>query len=386
MKTARRIPITKPTFGDEERTGVLDVLDSGWVLQGARVLEFESGFRDFVGSANAISTSSCTAALHSAVLALGTRPGDEVIVPAFTWVATANVVELVGATPVFCDIRADTFNIDERLLESRITERTVGVIPVHLFGLAAAMHEITSVAERHGLWIIEDAACALGSRIGGVHVGSFGSIGCFSFHPRKSITTGEGGMSITADDDLAIALRSIRDHGSAPQVAPDGGSWSMPAFPRLGLNYRMTDLQGAIGVAQMKRADGFIKERQRLAERYAKGLGDLPWLRIPTAPPSFEHAYQSYVCLVDPVAGDGTADRAEERDRLMGHLAERGIETRPGTHAPPFTAYYQERYGHTKGDFPISAMAEHESIALPLFPGLEDSDVDFVIDVLRTYR
>ncbi len=386
MRSARTIPITRPTFGEDERTAVLDVLDSGWVLQGPRVREFEATFRGFVGAANAVAANSCTTALHSAVIALGTRPGDEVIVPAFTWVATANVVEQVGAKPVFCDVRRDTFNVDERLLESLITERTVGMIPVHLFGLAADMHAITSVAERHRLWTLEDAACGLGSRISGVHVGSFGSIGCFSFHPRKSITTGEGGMSVTSNDDLATALRSIRDHGSSAQTDAGSGTKSMPAFPRLGSNYRMTDLQGAIGVAQMGRADEFIKERQRLAARYAEGLGDLPWLQVPTAPPSFEHAYQSFVCLVDETARTVTADRSGARDDLMSHLQERGIESRPGTHAPPLTAFYRERYGYTATDFPVSAMAERASIALPLFPGLDDDDVDYIIDILRAYR
>jgi dTDP-4-amino-4,6-dideoxygalactose transaminase len=188
-----QIPITRTYFGPEEEQAIIAPLRDGWVVQGKRVAEFESKFAQYTGATYAIATSNCTTALHIAVAALQLQPGDEVIVPAFTWISTANVVEYMGATPVFCDIDLTTFNIDVTQIESKITARTVGIIPVHLFGLAADMHPIQAMAAKHGLWIVEDAACGFAATYHGQHVGTFGDFGCFSFHPRKSITTGEGG-------------------------------------------------------------------------------------------------------------------------------------------------------------------------------------------------
>src|SRR5262249_35885690 len=197
-----RIPITRPVFGDEERAAVQRPLESGWVVQGPCVKTFEERFAAFVGSSYGVAASSCTTALHMTIAALGVKPGDEVIVPAFTWVSTANVVEYLGATPVFCDVDLSTFNIDAAQIEALITPRTVGLIPVHLFGLCAEMAPILALAAARGLWVVEDAACGFGARYHGRHAGALGDAGCFSFHPRKAITTGEGGMVTTGRADL----------------------------------------------------------------------------------------------------------------------------------------------------------------------------------------
>src|SRR5881394_2111480 len=203
-----KVPITKPLFGAEEFEAVQKPLASGWVVQGPYVKQFKDSFNGFTGSHFSIATSSCTTALHIAVAALGLKPGDEVIVPAFTWVSTANVVEYMGAKPIFCDVDLRTFNIDPAAIERLIGERTVGIIPVHLFGLCAEMDQILELARKHDLWILEDAACALGAWFEGKHAGTFGDAGAFSFHPRKSITTGEGGMITTEREDLDPLFRS----------------------------------------------------------------------------------------------------------------------------------------------------------------------------------
>src|SRR5918997_2012448 len=209
------IPIAKPYFGDEERRAVQEPLETGWVVQGPYVERFERMLAEFADVPHAVATSSCTTALHVAVEALGIEPGDEVVVPAFTWVSTANVVELSGGRPVFCDVDLATFNASPAAIEDAVTDRTVGMIPVHLFGLCAELRPMVELARRRGLWVVEDAACALGSYDDGAHAGTLGDAGCFSFHARKLITTGEGGMITTARDDVARLSRSLRDHGAS---------------------------------------------------------------------------------------------------------------------------------------------------------------------------
>jgi dTDP-4-amino-4,6-dideoxygalactose transaminase len=380
--TAIRIPIAKPWFGAEERAAIAAPLETGWVVQGPRVAEFERRFAAFVDAAHAAATTSCTTALHLAVVALGLEPGDEVIVPAFTWVSSPNAVLYTGATPVFCDIDLDTFNASVEAIDAAITPRTVGIMPVHLFGLCADMPAIVDLARRRGLWIVEDAACGFGARIDGRHAGTFGDVGCFSFHPRKAITTGEGGMTTTADAAVDARIRRLRDHGAS---CSDFGRHTTSAtlladYDLLGFNYRMTDIQGALGCAQMDRADDVLRRRRLHAARYDERLSAVEWLRRPRTPERFEHGFQSYVCLFQPEPPTlANAERLQaRRDRVMAALERRGIATRQGTHAAALTGYYAAKYNLRPEDFPNAFLAERLTIALPMYAQLAETEVDEV--------
>ena len=381
------IPITKPLFGEEELRAVQLPIESGWVVQGPHVANFEAAFSTYVGARHAVTASSCTTALHLALAALGTEAGDEVVVPAFTWISTANVVEYTGAKPVFCDIDLTTFNAALSSLESATSGRTVGLIPVHLFGLCADIEAICGLAGRRALWVVEDAACAFGARVDGRHAGTFGEAGCFSFHPRKSITTGEGGMVTTADDRVATLVRSLRDHGATRtdlERHQQSASFLLADYPHIGFNYRMTDIQGALGVAQMARADEVLDARRRRAARYDALLAEVEWLRTPTVPEGFVHGYQAYVCLFSPEEPslENVDALHERRNALMARLEERGIATRQGTHAPILTEAYRTRYSLRLEDFPNAVLADRLSLGLPLYPQMTDAEQDRVVDEL----
>lgn len=386
-KIGEAIPITKPFFGPEELEAVTRPLVDGWVVQGPFVHQFEEGFAAFVGAPHAAATSSCTTALHLALAALKTSPGDEVIVPAFTWVATPNVVEYLGARPVFCDIDLDTFNIDADVVRSSVSPRTAGMIPVHLFGLCADMEPITRIARQHGLWIVEDAACGFGARWQGRHVGTIGDVGCFSFHPRKAITTGEGGMVTTGRADLDDLVRCLRDHGASRSDRArheSTSSFLLAEYRHLGYNYRMTDIQGALGCAQLARAGWIQNERVRVAHSYDEVLEGWSWLQRPRVSEDCEHGYQSYVCLFAPEPPTlGNVDRLHQwRNRVMAQLEDQGIATRQGTHAPVFTEYYASKYGFRPEQFPNAYLAERLSISLPLYPQMTRVEVDRVAAAL----
>lgn len=386
--TRMSIPITKPFIGPEELAAVQRPLETGWLVQGPYVKEFEDKFGRFVGANHSVATTSCTTALHLAVAALGLRPGDEVLVPAFTWVATANVVEYMGARPVFVDIDITTFNLDVARLEDAITPKTVGIIPVHLFGLAADLDPIMEIARRRGLWTIEDAACGFGAWYRNEHVGTFGDLGCFSFHPRKSITTGEGGMITTARDDLAAMVRSLRDHGASRsdlQRHTQAAGYLLADYDLLGYNFRMTDLQGAIGTVQMDRAEWVLAERHRCAETYDRLLADVDWLALPVTPPGSVHGYQSYVCLFRPEEPDlrSVSRLHEQRNRVMASLETEGIATRQGTHAAFLQGYYATKYAIPPSKLPSAFLADRLSLSLPMFPGMTDDELDYVATTLR---
>jgi dTDP-4-amino-4,6-dideoxygalactose transaminase len=383
------IPITRPLFGPEEFAAIQRPLETGWVVQGPFVQEFEQRFAAYTGALHAVATSSCTTALHLAVAALGLKPGDEVIVPAFTWVATANVVEYMGATPVFCDVDLATYNIDVHQAATLVGPRTVGIIPVHLFGLSADMDPLLEVARSHGLWVVEDAACALGGWYRGRHAGTLGDAGAFSFHPRKSITTGEGGMITTARPDLDLASRSLRDHGaSRSDLARHAqGGYLLSEYDRLGYNYRLTDIQGALGCAQMDRLEMILEARRGRAARYDDALAAVDWLVPPVVPDGLVHGYQSYVCLFRPATPTmpGLQALSDRRNALMAELEAIGIATRQGTHAPVLQGFYRDKYGLRPEAFPAAAMADRLTLALPLFPQLTDAEQDRVIGALRAF-
>jgi dTDP-4-amino-4,6-dideoxygalactose transaminase len=381
------IPITRPFVGPEELAAVQRPLETGWLVQGPFVKEFEDKFSLFTGAPHSVATTSCTTALHLAVAALGLKPGDEVLVPGFTWVATANVVEYMGARPVFVDVDLATFNLDITLLEAAITPRTVGIIPVHLFGLAADMFPILEIARRHGLWTVEDAACGFGAWYDGRHVGSFGDLGCFSFHPRKSITTGEGGMVTTGRGDLAEIVRSLRDHGASRsdlQRHTQSASYLLPDYELLGYNFRMTDLQGAIGSVQMDRAEWVLSERNRCAAAYDELLRGLDWLERPITPADSVHGYQSYVCLFRPEAPSlASVDLMHERrNRLMAVLEAGGIATRQGTHAAFMQGFYARKYAIPPSSLPAAYLADRLSLSLPMYAGMTNAELETVAAAL----
>jgi perosamine synthetase len=389
------IPIARTSLTEAEINSVLEPLRSGWLVQGPKVREFEEKWSAFTGAKHSIAVTSCTTALHLSLAALGFGPGDEAILPAFTWISTANVVEHLGGTVVFCDIDLDTFNIDSAQIETKITRKTKAILPVHLFGLAANMNAINAIAKRHNLWVIEDAACGFGSRYHGQHVGTFGDTGCFSFHPRKAITTGEGGMITTQSAELAERLRRLRDHGAAMsdmQRHLGARPYLLADHPDAGYNQRMTDLQAALGSAQMDRAASIITERQRLAARYDQAFSDLDWLQTPARLEGYEHGYQSYPCLFQPQRAKKaarTGDTAEiksinkARNSWMDSLQQQGISTRPATHAVHMLSFYQRKYGLKPEDFPNAFAANDCSISLPLFHGMTEAEQDFVIEKVR---
>lgn len=379
-----KIPIARTSLTELEIQSVLEPLKSGWLVQGPKVREFEEKWSKFTHAEYSIAVTSCTSALHLSLAALGFGPGDEAIVPAFTWISTANVVEHLGGKVVFCDIDLNTFNLDVNQLAQKITSRTKAIIPVHLFGLAAEMESINQLARQYGLRVVEDAACGFGSRYHGKHVGTLGDTGCFSFHPRKAITTGEGGMITTQSGELAEKLRRLRDHGAAMtdlQRHMGARPYLLADHPDAGYNQRMTDLQGALGSAQMDRAAEIIAERQRLAKVYDEPFSGLSWLKTPAHIDGLEHGYQSYPCLFqpEPISAESIPRIKQARNDWMDRLQQAGISTRPATHAVHMLSFYREKYGLKPEDFPNSYAANDCSIALPLFHGMTETEQEFVI-------
>jgi len=385
----RKLPITKPFFDRDEFRRVLEPLRSGWLVQGPQVAEFERLVATFCGARHGVATTSCTTALHLALLAAGVRPDTEVLVPSFTYIATANAVEYCGAKPIFCDIDLATFNLDPREVEAKLTARTAAVIPVHLFGLSADMDRIVEVCRAAGVAMVEDCACSLGGYWSERHTGRFGLAGCFSFHPRKCITTGEGGMIITDDAAVAKRLRQLRDHGASRSDLArheGGGGTLLPDFDALGYNYRMSDIQGALGVAQMGKLTRILAERRTLAARYDDLLSPLPWLTTPYLPEGALHSYQSYVCLVRAEELGGMERANIFRNRVMARLEERGVACRQGTHAVHTLGYYRTKYGIAENALPRALAAERLSVALPLFVGLRKADQQRVATELAAAR
>lgn len=361
------IPLAKPVFEDDDFEALRGPLQSGWVVQGPNVKAFEDAFATYTGAAHAIACTSATTALHLSMLALGVGPGDAVIVPAFTWVATANAAVYCGATPVFADIDLATYNVDPADVARKITPKTKAIVAVHLFGLPADMSALAAL----GLPMIEDAACGLDARIGERHVGTFGELACFSFHPRKAVTTGEGGMITTVNSAHDALLRALRSHGG---VAPTDGRapFLMADFPHLGFNYRMTDLQGALGRTQMAKAARLYAARDRLARRYLTELADVDGLILPSIPAGMTHGWQSFICRMP-----------EGRDAMMHQLRAANIQTRPGTHAVHALGWYRANLGTQVEDCPNAWAADQTSFAIPLFPTMTEAQQDRVIAVLK---
>jgi dTDP-4-amino-4,6-dideoxygalactose transaminase len=375
----RNIPISLPVTGEDEWNAVREPLISGWLTSGPKVREFEQLFAERHQVKHALAVTSATTALHLALVALEVGSGDEVIVPAFTWVSTANVVLYCGATVVFADVDPVTFNMDPEDLKNRITPKTKAIIPVHLFGLCANMDAIKGIAG--SIPLVEDGACAAGADYKGTPAGALGTIGCFSFHPRKSVTTGEGGMITTNDDRLADVMSMLRNHGasiSEEQRHHGPRPYILPDFNMLGYNYRMTDLQGAVGVVQIKKLDAFIDEREKWAVWYSEQLKDIAWLRTPQFGPEYKHGWQSFVAFVDENKAPCT------RNEIMEKLQEHGISTRPGTHAVHMLNFYAEKYNLKPSDYPGAQAANNLSMAIPLHNRMVAEDYQYVVEVLKS--
>jgi dTDP-4-amino-4,6-dideoxygalactose transaminase len=354
-------------YTDEDELGeVAAVLSSGYLTQGPKVRELEQAVARLVGAEHAFATTSATTALHLSLAALGISRGDEVIVPDFTFPATANVVVQLGARPVLVDVDPRTYAMEPEQLERHISPRTRAIMPVHPFGLSADMDGLRAEADRRGIPIVEDAACALATTYRGVPVGAIGRAGCFSFHPRKSITTGEGGMIVTNDGDLADRISVLRNHGGRR-------SSGRYRFEDAGFNYRLSDILAAVGVAQLRKLDWIIARRRELAGLYDAALADLSGVTPPWQPPWGGHVYQSYVTRLD-----GSIDR----DAVIRALAERGIETTLGTYALHAEPFFVRAFGHAPGDLTNSWDAYRTTLTLPLFPQMTVAMVERVVQAL----
>jgi len=392
------IPITKLYLGEEEVEAVREVLKSGWLVQGEKVEEFENMVRAMVGAKHAVACGNCTEALHMAVLALSIGKGDRVAVPAYTFVSTPNAVEYVGGETVFVDIDLETFNIDTNALPLRGFTRAT--IPVHLFGLCADMKGVAEWARPKGADIIEDAACSLGASCPEGMAGSIGDLGCFSFHPRKSITTGEGGMMTTNRDDLARKVHALRDFGFeiTDIERHRSGQTALPQVEMLGYNYRMTNVQGTIGVEQMKKYDYIVGERAKKAEIYNRELAELDWLRTPVVPRGYTHTYQSYCLLVGGSNYQNRSGSAKDyaqtyidrwsgpKSRLVALFKDKGIAIRGGTHACHMLPYYARKYGLKPLDFPNTAIADALLVTIPLFASMTENEQQYIIDAIREVK
>lgn len=370
-----RYPIAKPVIGRAEAQAVLDVLRSGVLALGPRQDAFERAFAQMVGTQHAVAVSSGTAGLHVALLAAGIGPGDEVITTPLSFIASANAILYVGATPVFVDIDPVTLNIDPARVQAAITPRTKAILPVHIFGQAADMTVLTRIAREHKLTIIEDACEAIAAQHRGESVGTFGQSAVFAFYPNKQITTGEGGMVVTNDTRVAEQCRSLANQGRAPNL-----QWL--DHQQLGYNYRMDEMSAALGTVQLKRLPSLIRARRRIAAWYDQELARvLPSVRRPQTASGNTHTYFVYVVQ--------TAAHGAHRDALIRDLDTRGVQTKPYLPCIHLFSFYRDRFGYAPGAFPIAEKISDASIALPFYPTLTQHDISVIVarlaQALRPY-
>ena len=371
-KAARNIDIqirlSRPYLGDKYKLMSLieEVLDSGFLVQGRYVAQFEQRVADYLGVKHAIAVSSGTAALHLSLIALGIGLGDEVIVPAYTFPATANVVELIGTKPVLVDVDLETYNIQLEQIERAISTNTKAIIPVHLFGNPVDMGPIMEIAKKHNVWVIEDAAGALGSTYKSQKCGTIGHLGCFSFHPRKIVTTGEGGMVVTNNDDIAEQVRSLRNHGM--KVIGEKVD-----FITAGFNYRMNELEAVLGIIQIEEIQKVISERQRLAELYMDALTSIPSIEFQKVLPNCTTVWQAFVVRF----------RNRDGGSILKFLRGANIEANIGTYALHLLKFYVDKYGYKLSDYPNAAELYSRSLALPFSNGIALEDIVQVVDTLK---
>ncbi|MEA2055559.1 MAG: DegT/DnrJ/EryC1/StrS family aminotransferase [Candidatus Thermoplasmatota archaeon] len=353
------ISIAKPLIGEEEKKAVLEVLDSGMIASGPRTKEFEEDFAKYIGTKYALATTSGTAALHLGLLSLGIKENDEVIIPSFSFIASANSILFCNATPKFCDVDEKTFNIDTEKIEGLINEKTKAIMPVHLYGQAADIKEIQKIADDHDILVIGDAAQAHGAVLDGKMIGSFGNLECFSFYPTKNMTTGEGGMATTNDDELFEIANSIRNHGR------EKTKWGYE-HGRLGYNYRMTDISAAIGLEQLKKLPDFLEKRRENAKFYDKNLENV---ETPYVLDGVKHAYHQYTI------------KCKNREKLLEELKKNEVGF--GIYYPKPLHHYPhlEKFGHN--DLKVSERLVNEVVSLPVHPALTKEELEKVVDVIN---
>jgi len=370
------IPVARPWMEEQEAAAARRAILSGWVTQGPKVAEFEKAVASYVGAKHGVATTSCTTGLHLALASIGVGRGDEVIVPSFTFIASANAVLYTGADVVFCEVDPRTFNVDPSDIEKRITKRTKAIMPIDQIGLACDIDAVNDIAKRHGIDVVEDAAPAIGESYKGRRVGANAHQTVFSFHPRKVITTGEGGMVTTDDDALAERARKLRAHGMSVSDLERHSSDRViiEEYNELGFNYRMTDIQASIGLVQLGRLDALLRIRRTRATRYNEELSELRGIEVPFVPPYAEHTYQSYCLRL-------TKECRLDREELMTNLLRRGIATRRGVMASHLEKTYTSRYG--KVSLPVTEEATRTTMLIPLYAAMTDEEQTYVIDALR---
>jgi len=373
--STERIPVMIPWLGEEEAKAASDAVLSGWVAQGPRVAEFERAFAERVGAEHAVAVSSCTTALHLSLVALGLGPGDEVIVPSLSFIATANAVRYVGAEPVFADVDPATGNLTAATVDAVRTPRTEAVLAVHQGGVPADVHSLRAACAEWDLPLVEDAACAIGSTVGGKPVGHGALLAAWSFHPRKLVTTGEGGMVTTDDAEWAARLRRLREHGMSASAAERHASNKpvLESYLEVGFNYRMTDVQAAIGLVQLDKLDAMIARRRELAARYEELLHDVVGLTPVRDPAHGQSNFQSYWVLLDE-------DFPVGRDDLLAALADAGVSARRGIMAAHLEPAYVD---HPRAPLPVTERLTRDSLILPLFHTMTEAQQDRVVAALR---
>jgi dTDP-4-amino-4,6-dideoxygalactose transaminase len=365
-----KIPLLRPYFDSEELEEIKNVLDSGWISQGPKVKEFEDRIAEYLGVKYAIAVTNCTSALHLALLSIGVKRGDEVLVADYTFPATGHAVLYCKAKPIFVDIDLKTYNLNPELIEKKITERTKAVIPVHTFGQPAEMDALREIAEDHNLKIIEDAACALGARYKNKYAGIIADIGCFSFHARKGITTGEGGMVVTDNKSLAEKIRNLSVFGMTSVWDREKSTeFIIPEFTEVGYNYKMSDITAAVGVAQLRKLDEIIKRKRELAKYWDEKLQEMEFIEPPYISENVKHIYQSYVAVVD---------NCINRNKLIVELMKKGIQTQIGTYA----SYIQPVY-NSEDKCPNSLEIFNRSLALPMYYTLREENIEIAAAHLK---
>jgi perosamine synthetase len=369
------IPVMRPWLGEEEAAAAAAAVASGWVAQGPRVAEFEQAFAAAIGIGHAVAVSSCTTGLHLAMIAVGAGPGDEVVVPSLSFIATANAAKYVGATPVFADVDAVTLNLTPETVAPVLTERTRAVVLVDQAGVPADLDAMRKLCDPRGIAIVEDAACAAGSLYRGRPAGAGAELAAFSFHPRKLLTTGEGGMIVAQDGDIATRLRRLREHGMSVSAAQRHASKQpvLEEYLEVGYNYRMTDIQAAVGLVQLRKLGQMVERRRQLAERYRELLSVIPGLTMISDPEYGRTNYQSFWILLPD-------DFPVTRDSLLSTLAEHGVSARRGIMA----AHRERAYaGHAAVSLRVTERTTSASLILPLFHDLTLADQDKIVAIIR---